>query len=248
MARNLQAPQILIKKFGGSSLATPAGVHRAVKIIADARGSGARIVTVVSARGRTTDGLIDLAAELNSAPEGREMDQLLATGEIASAALMAIALQGQGIPAVSLTAAQAGIQAFGPHGNGVVAQIGAARIFDLVSRGYVVVVAGFQGVDPEGDVITLGRGGSDTTAVELAVGLGQADCHIYTDVDGVYDADPRLVPSAQSLRTVDATVMTEMARAGAKVVHARAAEMAAGNNVRLHVKSTFGTGDGTVVN
>lgn len=247
------APDIVIQKFGGSSLATFADIRRVGDIIRTAYQSGRPVVAVVSARGHTTDDLIAVAGEFGAAASApslgnaREVDQLLATGEIASAALCAIALREQGVPAVSLDGRQAGITVTGPPGHGVIAEIDTARITRLLSAGNVVVVAGFQGVNSDGDITTLGRGGSDTTAVALAAALGQHRCHIYTDVDGVCTADPRIVPLARPLATVDADVLAEMAIAGAAVVHPRAAELAATCRVDLQVSNSFTPSAGTVV-
>nr|QZD55688.1 aspartate kinase [Glycomyces sp. TRM65418] len=203
---------------------------------------------VVSARGGTTDQLLELAAAAGGPdPAAREVDQLLSTGEIASAAQLALALGRCGVPAVSLTGTQAGINVSGPGGNGAVASIDTTRIQAELAAGKVVVVAGFQGVDAVGDVVTLGRGGSDTTAVALAVALGARRCEIYTDVDGVYTVDPRLVADAQILRHVDPDVMTEMAFAGSKVLHPRSAQLAATHGLELHVRDAAGGDSGTVV-
>ncbi len=237
---------ILVQKYGGSSLATLQRVHQVARRVAEAYRSGRPTVVVVSARGDTTDELIRLACEASSVRPGRELDQLLATGECASAALLAIALHGMGVPAVSLTGPQAGFLASGPSGAGVIGAVETGRIHRHLRAGEVVVVAGFQALDPGGDLITLGRGGSDTTAVALAVELDAETCEIWTDVPGVHTADPRVVPSARVLREVDAPVMAELAFAGARVLHARSVELAAMERMEVHVRSTF-TGDGTVV-
>lgn len=237
---------ILVQKYGGSSLATLDRVHQVARRVTEAYRSGRPTVVVVSARGDTTDELIRLAREASSVRPGRELDQLLATGECASAALLAIALHGMDVPAVSLTGPQAGLLASGPSGAGVIRAVETGRIRRHLAAGEVVVVAGFQALDPGGDLLTLGRGGSDTTAVALAVELGAETCEIWTDVPGVHTADPRVVPSARVLPEVDAPVMAELAFAGARVLHARSVELAAMERMEVRVRSTF-TGDGTVV-
>jgi aspartate kinase len=239
--------EIVIYKFGGSSLATLEHVSRAADITAEAYSSGMPVVVVVSARGTATNDLLALARSIDPVAGGRETDQLLATGETASAAVMALALRQRGVPAVSLSAAQAGIRATGEHGSGGICGIQADRISALLASGHVAVVAGFQGVDDVGDVITLGRGGSDTTAVALAAALAQRRCAIYTDVDGVHDVDPRVVADAGQLPAVDGDVMTELSYAGAKVVHAHAAELAARCGIDLHVLDAVSGGAGTIV-
>lgn len=239
--------RVVVQKFGGTSVATPTDLRRVAGIIREARMSAPSVVAVVSARGNSTDELLALATEFGSAPAPRELDQLLATGEVASAALLAIALREQGVPAVSLDARQSGITVRGPHGHGTVAAIDTERVCRLLNDGKVVVVAGFQGVNELGDVVTLGRGGSDTTAVAFSMALGQDDCHIYTDVRGVYTTDPRAVPSARQIAKMDLAEIAELAFAGAKVVHSGAAGLAAANDVRLHVSSSFGPDQGTTI-
>jgi aspartate kinase len=207
---------------------------------------GRPTVVVVSAMGDTTDELLAQAGTVNAAGPARELDQLLATGENASSAMLALALHDLGVPAVSLTGPQAGILAAGPHGSGVIAAIDPARIRKHLDRGEIVVVAGFQGGTEDNDVITLGRGGSDTTAVALAAEL-QASCEIFTDVAGVYTADPRIVSTARLLRLVDSSVMTEMAFSGARVMHSRAVELAAVKELDIHVRSSFTPASGTTI-
>jgi aspartate kinase len=241
---------LVVRKYGGSSLATLHQVRQVAMAVADASRS-ARLVVVVSARGQATDDLLCLAAQVGGTPSSprssREVDQLLATGEGASSALLAIALRQLSVPAVSLSGAQAGIRAGGRHGSGVIKSIDTGPIRRLLAEGNVVVVAGFQGVNADGDVVTLGRGGSDTTAVALAAELSADRCEIFTDVDGVFTADPRVIPDAQVLADVDSGVMVEMAFAGAKVLHSRAVELAAMNGVDVHVGNTCGEALGTVV-
>ncbi|MEU7220559.1 aspartate kinase [Nocardia iowensis] len=238
---------VLVQKYGGSSLATTDKVRSVADRIATAHRTGHRIVVVVSAQGETTDELQRLASELNPAPSGRELDQLLATGETASAALMAMALQGIGVPAVALSGMQSGMMATGKHGSGIIVAVDTERIVELAQAGTVVVVAGFQGVDAAGDVITLGRGGSDTTAVAIAAELRTSRCEIYTDVDGVYTADPRVLATATLMPTVDADVMMEMSFVGARVMHSRAVELAAMYGVDICVRNSSSAALGTLI-
>ncbi|MFD9790438.1 aspartate kinase [Streptomyces sp. NPDC059070] len=237
----------VVHKYGGSSLATLRQVRAVAERVAAAHRTGQPVVVVVSARGTTTDRLLALARSTGTPDSGRETDQLLATGESASAALLAMALHRIGVPADSLTGAQTGILATGPHGRGVIVAVDTDGINEVLARGAVAVVAGFQGLTARRDVITLGRGGSDTTAVAVAAELGAARCEIYTDVDGVFTADPRVLPAATVLPVVDVDVMAEMSFAGAKVMHARAVELAALRQVDIHVKHSARTGPGTVI-
>ncbi|MFI9173098.1 aspartate kinase [Streptomyces lincolnensis] len=238
---------VLVQKYGGSSLASLDQIHAVARRVAGARAEGPPVVVVVSARGGATDDLLALAAEAGALPPPREVDQLLTTGETASAALLAMALWEAGAPASSLAGAQTGIRAAGRSGDAVVDTIDTGSIQRLLDTGHVVVVAGFQGTTGDGDPRTLGRGGSDTTAVALAAALGAERCEIYTDVDGVYTADPRVVPTARVLPGVPVRVMEEMAFAGARVLHARAVELAALTGVEIHVRHAAGTGTGTVI-
>ncbi|MCX9192907.1 aspartate kinase [Carbonactinospora thermoautotrophica] len=238
---------VLVQKYGGSSLATLDRVSRVAKRVAETHWAGQPVVVVVSARGDTTDSLLRLAAGTSPIRPPREVDQLLVTGECASAALLAMALHGLGVPTVSLTGWQAGLLVSGKHGAGVIVTVRTDLVTRLLAEGNVVVVAGFHGVNAHGDVITLGRGGSDTTAVALAAELRAIRCEIYTDVEGVYTADPRIVPSARLLSSVDPAVMAEMAFAGAKVLHSRSVELAAMQGIELHVRSSFSGGSGTVI-
>lgn len=237
--------EIVVRKYGGTSVADAACLFRAAASVAALHAAGTAVVVVVSAQGNTTDELLRRAAEVGGAAVTRETDQLLATGECASAALMAIALSATGVPAVSLTGAQAGVVATGPPGAGLVTDVDTTRIRAHLAQRRVVVVAGFQGVNFHGDLLTLGRGGSDTTAVALAAVLDAAACEIYTDVDGVYSADPRVVTTARVLPEVRADVTVEMAFAGAKVLHPRAAELAAAQDIEVRVRSSFTEGRGT---
>lgn len=247
---NDRTPGLVVQKYGGSSLATIDQIRRIARVVAGLHRSGRSTVVVVSARGRMTDDLLRLAERTGPRRTGRETDQLLATGEGVSAALFAIALQDLGVPAVSLTGGQAGIRATGKHGSGVICDIDTRRLRRILAEGQVAVVAGFQGIDDAGDVVTLGRGGSDTTAVALAAALGADPCEICTDVPGVATADPRIVKKARVLPAVDAEVMAEMSFTGARVLHSRAVELAARNAIELHVRSaqeSSRTGPGTTI-
>ncbi|MFN2495434.1 MAG: aspartate kinase [Pseudonocardiaceae bacterium] len=251
-AANHGAPGMTVQKYGGSSLSTIDQIRQVARVVGETHRSGKPTVVVVSARGRTTDDLLRLAAatgreRTGRERTGRETDQLLGTGEVASAALLAIALQDIGVPAVSLTGAQAGIRAAGRPGSGVIADIDTRRLRRVLAEGNVAVVAGFQGVDDSGDVLTLGRGGSDTTAVALAAALRTTVCEICTDVAGVATADPRVVADARLLPTVDVAVMAEMSFAGARVLHPRAVELAARNRVELQVRNSARIGPGTII-
>lgn len=229
---------VSVLKYGGSSLATAGQLCHVAQLVAARHRTAGPTVVVVSARGDSTDELLRLAGATGRDRAGRETDQLLATGECVSAALLAIALRDLGVTAVSLTAAQAGVHAAGRAGAGVIARVDTTRLRRTLSEGAVPVVAGFQGVNDSGDVITLGRGGSDTTAVALAAALRARRCEICTDVPGVSTADPRVVPNVRVLPVLDPGVMAEMSFAGAKVLHSRAVELAAMHGVELHVRST----------
>jgi aspartate kinase len=238
-------PRVL--KFGGSSLTSPAHIRNAAGVVAAAVSGGRPAVVVVSARGATTDRLLDEARAMGGAPDTRELDQLLVTGEIASAALLAMALHELGHAAISLSGEQAGVVVRGPHGAGRIDAVRGKRIGDALRAGQIVVVAGFHGVNEAGDIVTLGRGGSDTSAVALAASLGIRSCEIYTDVDGVFTADPRVVPSARLIPVVGAAAMAEMAFAGARVLHSRSVQLANSRGVDIHVRNSLRNGSGTVV-
>nr|MBA3953071.1 aspartate kinase [Rubrobacter sp.] len=212
-----------------------------------AREAGLDLVVAVSAMGKTTDRLLRLAGEVSRDPSPREIDQLLATGEEQSVALLAMALHDRGIPAESLTGPQAGMTVTGRYGSGVISEIRPKRIHALLDEGRVVIVAGFQGMNALGDVMTLGRGGSDTTAVALAAALGADRCEIFTDVTGVFTADPRIVPEARRVPVISFEEMAEMAWRGAKVMHPRAVELGALYDVEVHVRSSFEEGPGTII-
>ncbi|WP_234380092.1 aspartate kinase [Streptomyces sp. CMB-StM0423] len=238
---------VLVQKYGGTSLQTLDRVRRAALRIEEAWRRGPSVAVVVSARGGRTDELLRLAADVGAPAASRELDQLLAVGEAESAALMALTLGAMGVPAVSLTGAQAGIRTTDRHGDALVSGIGAERVRAALAGGRVAVVTGFQGVDGAGDVATLGRGGSDTTAVALAARLRAATCEIYTDVDGVFTADPRVLPAARCLPWVDPGVMAEMAFAGARVLHTRCIELAAMEGVEVRVRNVSSQAPGTTV-
>jgi len=229
---------IVVQKYGGSSVATAEHIRAVAGRVARAREAGLDLVVAVSAMGKTTDRLLRLAGEVSRDPSPREIDQLLATGEEQSVALLAMALHDRGIPAESLTGPQAGMTVTGRYGSGVISEIRPKRIHALLDEGRVVIVAGFQGMNALGDVMTLGRGGSDTTAVALAAALGADRCEIFTDVTGVFTADPRIVPEARRVPVISFEEMAEMAWRGAKVMHPRAVELGALYDVEVHVRSS----------
>lgn len=237
----------IVVKFGGSSLADAGRIQNAAKRIAALREAGHQIVAVVSAQGDTTDDMIVNAARIHTDPPPREMDAYLAAGEQMSAALMAMALQKMGLPAVSLTGMQAGLMTDGVHSDARVLGLKNDRVLRELEKENIVVVAGFQGVDGAGDITTLGRGGSDTTAVALAAFLKAAVCKIYTDVDGVYDRDPRKFADAVKLPWVGYDEMLQMARQGAQVLHDRCVELAQIYQVPVQVLSSFRPGEGTFI-
>jgi aspartate kinase len=232
-------------KFGGTSVADAERIRHVARRIADARGVGHDVVAVVSARGATTDGLVALAHEISARPDPREMDMLLSTGERISCALMAMALHDLGHDARSFTGSQAGIVTDTSHTKAKIVEIRAERLRAALSDGHIVLVAGFQGVSTDRDVTTLGRGGSDTTAVALAAALEADVCEIYTDVPGVFTADPRVAPDARKLPLLSHDEMLEMAAAGSRVLALRSVEFARNYDVALHVRSSFGEEEGT---
>ena len=238
---------ILVQKFGGSSVANPDRIKAVARRVVEAKDRGDDVVVVVSALGDTTDELIALARQISERPPKREMDMLLSTGEQVSIALLAMAIHELGRPVVSLTGAQGGIITDTTHTKAKILQINTERIERELSQGKIVIVAGFQGVTPGDDITTLGRGGSDTTAVALAAALKARECEIYTDVDGVYTADPRVVPSARKLADVSYGEMLEMASLGALVLQPRAVEFGAMYGVPIHVRSSFNREIGTYV-
>lgn len=238
---------IVVMKFGGTSVADPQRIRNVAKRIVDMHKSGAQVVAVASAMGKSTDQLIDLANEVSSAPLEREMDMLLSTGERIACALLAMAIYDLGVDAVSYTGSQAGIVTDNEHQRAKIVEIRGHRILESLEQGQIVLVAGFQGVSINQNVTTLGRGGSDATAVALAAALNARACEIYTDVDGVFTADPRIVPDAVKLHFLSFEEMLEMAASGARVLMLRSVEFARNYNVPLHVRSSFSDEPGTWV-
>ncbi len=238
--------QPIVAKYGGSSLATPQHIQRIAEHIAAQRAQGESVVVVVSAMGDTTDDLIALAAQVTKSPDARELDLLLATGELVSAALLVMALHDRGVAAISLSGPQAGILTDGTHGRALITGIEPTRVRQELGNGRVVVVAGFQGSSGT-EVATLGRGGSDTSAVALAISLGANRCDIYTDVDGVYTADPRLVPNARRMDQIDYEEMLELAHQGAKVLQTRSVELAWVHGLEVRVRHPQSPDEGTSI-
>ena len=238
---------LTVQKFGGTSVADDARIRHAAEIAARTYDDGDDVVVVVSAQGDTTDLLLEKAAKLCAAPGPRELDMLLSTGEQVSAALMAMCLEEMGYPAVSLTGWQAGVETTAVHGDARILRVDAGRLLRELYRGRIVVVAGFQGLSANGEITTLGRGGSDTTAVALAAALQAHRCQIFTDVDGVYTADPRKFPRAQKLGEISYDKMLAMARDGVQVLHDRCVELAKEHGIVLEVRSAFTDAEGTLV-
>lgn len=238
---------LLIQKFGGTSLASAEKIHRAARRAIRAKLEGNRVVLVVSAMGNTTNELCGLASEICHNPPKREMDMLLTTGEQVSIALMAMAIDAAGHEAISLTAAQLGLVTDSAHTRARIQRISRDRIDRELSRGKIVIVAGFQGIDAGGEITTMGRGASDTTAAALATVLGAEVCEVYTDVDGVYTADPRLVPQARKIRNISYDTMLEMAATGATILHSRAVEFGKKFRVPIHVRGSLTDAEGTMI-
>ncbi len=238
---------LVVKKFGGSSVASTERIFNVARRCVEDYQKGNQVVVVLSAMGKTTDGLIKKALEINPHPPKRELDMLLVTGEQVSVSLMAMAMNVLGIPAVSLNAAQACMRTTSTYGNARLKRIDTDRIRHELDARKIVIITGFQGINKDDDMTTLGRGGSDTTAVALAAALHADTCEIYTDVDGVYTADPRIVPNARKLKEVSYDEMLEMASLGAKVLHNRSVEMAKKYGVHLVVLSSLTRSEGTVV-
>lgn len=238
---------LIVQKFGGSSVADANRVRNVANRVVETANAGNKVVVVVSAQGDTTDDLIEKAMEINPNASKREMDMLLSSGEQISIALLAMAIQKIGHPVVSLTGWQAGFRSNATHSNARISRIDTERIETELDRGNIAVVAGFQGINKYDDITTLGRGGSDTSAVAIAAALHADKCEIYTDVDGVYTADPRIVKDAKKLSEITYDEMLELASLGANVLHNRSVEMAKKYNVPLEVKSSFEKVDGTVV-
>lgn len=238
---------LIVQKYGGSSVADAERVFNVARRIMKAKAEGNGVVVVLSAQGKTTDGLIAKAKEINPKASRREMDMLLATGEQQSVALMAMAINALGGRAISLNAAQVGIETTNTYSNARIRTIHTERIENELERSNIVLVTGFQGVNQIGDMTTLGRGGSDTSAVALAAALNADICEIYTDVDGVYSADPRIVPDARKMDEISYDEMLELASLGAKVLHCRSVELAKKYNVKLVVRSSMTDAEGTEV-
>lgn len=238
---------LVVKKFGGSSVATLDRISKVARRIVDSKKGNTRLVLVVSAMGDTTDELLSLASRANPEPPKREIDLLLSTGEIVSSALLSMSLNSLGAEAVAFTGLQGGIITDDVHTKARIRKIETDRIVEEIDKDRIVVVAGFQGVTQENIITTLGRGGSDLTAVALAAALKADMCEIYTDVEGIYTADPRVVPQARKLRRISYDELLEIASSGARVVHPRAVELAKNYEVRLHIRSSFNEKEGTIV-
>lgn len=240
---------LIVQKFGGSSVADAEGVKRVARRVVDTQKAGNDVVVVVSAMGDTTDELLDLAAEVTSnVTPSRELDMLLTAGERISTAILSMAINDLGAKAQSFTGSQAGMITDGVHGSARLVEVNPERIRESIEAGNIAIVAGFQGMNRQsGDITTLGRGGSDTTAVALAAALNADVCEIYSDVDGVFTADPRIVPTARKLETITSEEMLEMAANGAKILHLRSVEYARRFNLKLHVRSSFSNLEGTIV-
>ena len=240
---------LIVQKFGGSSVADAEGIKRVARRVVDTQKAGNDVVVVVSAMGDTTDELLDLAAEVTSnVTPSRELDMLLTAGERISTAILSMAINDLGAKAQSFTGSQAGMITDGVHGSARLVEVKPERIRESIDAGNIAIVAGFQGMNRQsGDITTLGRGGSDTTAVALAAALNADVCEIYSDVDGVFTADPRIVPTAHKLDTVTSEEMLEMAANGAKILHLRCVEYARRFNLKLHVRSSFSNLEGTIV-
>jgi aspartate kinase len=236
---------LVVQKFGGSSVADPARIKHVAERIAKTVAGGASVCVVVSAMGRTTDELIELAAQVSRDPHPRELDMLLTAGEQTSIALLSMALIDRGLPAMSFTGPQAGIVTDSSHGKARIVELRVERVRAALDRGEVAIVAGFQGISSGRDITTLGRGGSDTTAVALAAALEANACEIYTDVDGVYTADPRLVSEARKLDELSYEEMLDLAACGARVLALRSVEYARSTGVAIHVRSSFDASEGT---
>ena len=238
---------MIVQKYGGTSVANAVRIRRVCRRIAETVRAGHQVVAVVSAMGQTTDRLIELAGRVSGDPPPRELDMLVANGETITAPLVAMCLQDQGLPAISLTGPQAGVRTSNHHSKARIKEIRPTRVLEALERGLVPVVAGFQGATEDFEITTLGRGGSDTTAVALAAALGAEVCEIYTDVDGILTADPRVVPSARLLHHIAYEEILELAAVGARVMHPRAVEIGELYGVRIHVRSSFHKRPGTMI-
>ncbi|MCX7019981.1 MAG: aspartate kinase [bacterium] len=238
---------IIVQKFGGSSVADAECVKNVARLAIAEHEKGKQVVVVVSAMGKTTDNLLNLARQITDVPDPREIDMLISTGEQISIAMLAIAIQSMGVPARSFTGPQVGIITDNAHRKAKIVRINDEKIRRELNKGEIVIVAGFQGTTLDNEVTTLGRGGSDTTAIALAAVLEAEVCDIYTDVDGVYTADPRIVPNARKLKRITYDEMLELASLGAKVLHSRSVEIGKNYNVPIHVRSSFDNIPGTMV-
>ena len=239
---------LIVQKYGGSSVADAESIKRVAKRIVETRKAGNDVVVAVSAMGDTTDELLDLAHEVSPIPDGRELDMLLTTGERISMALLAMAIKDMGVDARSYTGSQAGLITDARHGSARIVEVTPVRLREALDEGAIVIVAGFQGFNrTTGEITTLGRGGSDTTAVALAAALDADICEIHTDVDGIFSADPRVVPKAHKIDRITSEEMLELAASGAKVLYIRAVEYARRHGVTLHVRSSFSNAEGTIV-
>lgn len=238
---------LIVQKFGGSSVADSVRIAHVAEIIAQAYRQGSGVIAVLSAQGDTTDGLIEKALEINPEPPKRELDALLSVGEQISVSLMAMQLEKMGLPAVSLTGWQLGMFTDSTYGAARINAVDAGRVRRELDEGKIVIAAGFQGVNGTGDITTLGRGGSDTTAVAIAAAMKADRCQIYTDVEGIFTADPRLVPSAQKLESISYDEMLELASLGSQVLHNRSVELAKRHGVELEVLSSYVSSPGTIV-
>lgn len=243
----MQTLSIVVQKYGGSSVADVEKIRKVADRVAATRAQGKQVVVVVSAMGDTTDDLLSLARQVCENPARRELDMLLTAGERISMALLSMALNARDVPAVSFTGSQSGIITNDSHANARIVEVRPYRVQDELERDKVVIVAGYQGVSYRKEVTTLGRGGSDTTAVALAAALGAEACEIYSDVEGVYSADPRVVPESRRLAEISYEEMQELAEAGAKVLNAQAVEFAKDKGIAIYARSTFGGSGETVV-
>lgn len=238
---------LIVQKYGGSSVADTESIERVAKRILETKAEGHDVAVVVSAMGDTTDELIDQALSINAHPPAREMDMLMTAGERISMSLLAMAIHAQGSRAYSFTGSQAGLMTDAQFGAAHIRAVKPDRVRRALNKGSVAIVAGFQGINETGDDTTLGRGGSDTSAVALAVALGAAVCEIYTDVDGVFTADPRIVPAAQRIPVIDYESMLEMSSCGSRVLALRCVEYAQRFSMPLHVRSSFSRRNGTLI-
>jgi aspartate kinase len=239
--------KIIVQKYGGSSVANIEQIKKVAEKIVEKAKEGNKVVVVVSAMGKTTDELIKMAGQITSSPNERELDMLISTGEQVSIALLTMAIHSLGWDAISFTGMQAGIVTNAVHTKAKVTAINHKKLKSALEKGKIIIVAGFQGTDVNGDITTLGRGGSDTTAIALAAQLEADGCEIYTDVDGVYTADPRIVPAARRIPAISYDEMAEMASLGARVMHYRAIDLARNYKVKIIVKSSFVPGEGTLI-